>query len=158
MLASIAIIAWCKFGPWIKILGFDTYHSRGDVWLPTTPIAQAFFRAMVVDGIAMFAVVFVLMSFLVFRTIRDTPRAGFVQRIFYGASARLIVKYLLLAIVVFISPIFFNWMWHFRFTRFQRVQGASAITTAVFAALVILANLILGRRDVERREAAAASR
>jgi hypothetical protein len=67
-------------------LASTSIHGRGNVWLPTKPLAQNFFCSTVVDGVSMFGGPFVLVSFLVFRTIRDATAGKIVKKGVRSAS------------------------------------------------------------------------
>ena len=156
---SLALIEWCQRGPWIRMLGFSMYHSRGDVWLPTPPAAMEFFRAMVLAGTSIFAVLFIATSMMIFRAIRRgqaTTGVGFVQESFYGSNAKLIVKYSVLVLIALVSPFFVHWMWFFPYTHSERIAGGFAIMLAAFVVLLVVGDLVVGRRPSRNRIAVTA--
>src|SRR5216684_6942853 len=92
VLAAIALVGWFMFGPWINLYGFSFYHGRGDVWLPTPPPAINFFHGIVLTGSLLLAVVFLIISLILFTLgwwtgSDDNARAGrFAYRAFYGRA------------------------------------------------------------------------
>jgi len=140
------VVEWSRLGPWDKLLGFDVYHSRGDVWLPTPPAAAAYFRAIVSTGSSLFAIFFVLTSCLLFflgrsRGAATDEKSGLIYRAFYGDTRKLIVKYSVVLLVSFISPFFYTFRWQFRVTREYRIASGSAMTVAAFLIVLLLAEL-----------------
>jgi hypothetical protein len=150
--ASIVAIEWARIGPWDRMLGFNLYHSRGDVWLPTPPAAAAFFRAMVSIGVLSFAIFFLLASFLIFflgqsrgASADDQPR-GILQRMFYGDARTLLVKYFAILFISFISPFFYNLMWRVPVSHALRIAGGSAMSIAIFIVVLAIAGLRVSHR------------
>jgi hypothetical protein len=70
------LISWFKLGFWIDLLGFSTYHSRGDVWLPTPPAAINFLMGMVSTAAFLFGAVILLTSGLIFVFGRSSRTGG----------------------------------------------------------------------------------
>ena len=161
LIVSIVVFVWSLLGPWDRLLGFNFYHSRGNVWLPTPPAAADFFRAMVSTGVLAFAIFFLLASFLTFflgqsrGSLADRPPGGILYRMFYGDSLHLIVKYFAILFITFISPFFYQYMWRFPVTRPQRIAGGAAISIALFIAILALAQLVA--RTAPQRQPAVSS-
>lgn len=86
--ASIIVVLWYLLGPWIDLDGFSVYHSRGDVWLPTPPLARAFFARMVLTETLVFVAFLILVSILAF-CFRRFP----LHDAFYGNGRKLLIKY-----------------------------------------------------------------
>jgi len=148
IIVSLVVVEWSLLGPWDKVLGFDVYHSRGDVWLPTPPAAAAFFRGMVSTGTMVFAVFFLIASLLIFlvgrsRSASADEKSGTVlERMFYGDARKLTVKYAVFLLISLISPFFYNWMWRFHVTRPMRIAGGCAMSIATFIVILALAESI----------------
>jgi hypothetical protein len=148
IIVSLIVVEWSLLGPWNKLLGFDVYHSRGDVWLPTPPIAAAFFRGMVSTGTMVFAVFFLIASVLIFflgrsRSAPIDEKSGTVlERMFYGDARKLTVKYTVFLFISLISPFFYNWMWRFHVTRPMRIAGGCAISLAVFILVMTIVEML----------------
>jgi hypothetical protein len=91
IIAALIVVEWSLYGPWNRLLGYDFYHSRGDVWLPTPPAAASFFRGMVSTGTSLFVIFFLLTSCLIFylalaRGASTTnQKRGVLHQMFYGA-------------------------------------------------------------------------
>jgi len=142
IIVSLIVVEWSLLGPWDKLLGFDVYHSRGDVWLPTPPAAANFFRGMVSTGTMLFAVFFLIASILIFLMGRsrsasaDQKGGSILDQMFYGDASKLTVKYAVFLFISFISPFFYNFMWRFQVTRPMRIAGGLAISLAVFIAVM----------------------
>jgi hypothetical protein len=66
IIVSFIIYDWSVRGPWMPLLGYTYYHSRGDVWLPTPPAAVGYFRGIVTHGSTAFAIFFLLASVILF--------------------------------------------------------------------------------------------
>ena len=152
------VIEWARLGPWDHLLGFSVYHSRGDVWLPTPPVAADFFRGMVSTGSTLFAMFFLAASVLIFFRSRspgvspDESR-GFLDGIFYGDAPRLSVKYFVFLFISFVAPFFYNFMWRFHVARSCRIAGGLAISIATFAIVLIIAELFVTSLASQRRQA-----
>ena len=91
IVAFLIVVEWSLLGPWDRLLGFNVYHSRGDVWLPTPPAAADFFRAMVSTGSSLFAIFFLLTSCLIFylgrsRGAATDEKRGILYQAFYDPS------------------------------------------------------------------------
>ena len=148
IIVSLVVVEWSLLGPWDKLLGFNFYHSRGDVWLPTPPAAAAFFRGMVSTGTMVFAMFFLLASVLIFflgrsRSASADEKSGTVlERMFYGDARKLTVKYAVFLLISLISPFFYNWMWRFHVTRAMRIAGGCAMSIAAFVVILALAESI----------------
>ena len=148
IIVSLIVVEWSLLGPWDKLLGFNVYHSRGDVWLPTPPAAAAFFRGMVSTGTMVFAVFFLIASVLTFflgrsRSAPVDEKSGTVlERMFYGDARKLTVKYAVFLLISLISPFFYNWMWRFHVTRPMRIAGGCAISLAVFIAVMTIVEML----------------
>jgi len=148
IIVSLVVVEWSLLGPWDKLLGFDVYHSRGDVWLPTPPAAAAFFRGMVSTGTMLFAGFFLIASLLIFlvgrsRSASADEKSGTVlERMFYGDARKLTVKYAVFLFISLISPFFYNWMWRFHVTRPMRIAGGCAMSIAAFIVILALAESI----------------
>ena len=148
IIVSFIVVEWSLQGPWDKLLGFNVYHSRGDVWLPTPPAAAAFFRGMVSTGTRVFAAFFLIVSVLIFLMGRsrsasvDEKTGTILERMFYGDARKLTVKYAVFLLISVISPFFYNWMWRFHVTRPMRIAGGCAISLAVFIAVMTIAAML----------------
>jgi hypothetical protein len=148
IIVSLIVVEWSLLGPWDKLLGFDVYHSRGDVWLPTPPAAAAFFRGMVSTGTMVFAVFFLIASVLIFFLGRsrsasvDEKSGTTLERMFYGDARKLAVKYAVFLLISLISPFFYNWMWRFHVTRPMRIAGGCAMSIAGFIVILALAESV----------------
>jgi hypothetical protein len=142
------VLGWTLLGPWDRILGFSTYLSRGNVWLPTPPAAAAYFREMVSTGSIIFAILFMLASSLGYFDPRarasSNPASpgGILYQMFYEDSYRLFVKYSDLLLVSFVAPLFYNYMWRFHVARPLRIAGGLAITIIVFVAILLTGSLL----------------
>lgn len=66
VIAYVVLIGWFKLGLWIDLLGFSTYHSRGDVWLATPPAALDFQMGLICTAAFLFGPGFLLSSCLIF--------------------------------------------------------------------------------------------
>ena len=152
-LALLALIAWSKWGPWIGLLGFSTYHSRGNVILPTPPAAIAFFRNMVTVGATAFAIVFAACSILANRASREADSG--IGRVLYGSfdgnSGKLAVKYSAFLIVAIVAPFFFHWMRYRPLAHWQRIAGGAVMMIAAFAVLLALGRIVFSRAERERQ-------
>ena len=148
IIVSFIVVEWSLQGPWDKLLGFNVYHSRGDVWLPTPPAAAAFFRGMVSTGTMVFAAFFLIVSVLIFLMGRsrsasvDEKTGTILERMFYGDARKLTVKYAVFLLISVISPFFYNWMWRFHVTRPMRIAGGCAISLAVFIAVMTIVEML----------------
>jgi hypothetical protein len=148
IIVSLIVAEWSLYGPWDKLLGFDVYHSRGDVWLPTPLAAAAFFRGMVSTGTMVFAVFLLIASVLIFFLGRsrgasvDEKSGTVLEQMFYGDARKLTVKYAVFLLISLISPFFYNWMWRFHVTRPMRIAGGCAISLAVFVAAMTIAAML----------------
>ena len=151
IIASLIVVEWSLQGPWDKLLGFNVYHSRGDVWLATPPAAANFFRGMVSTGTMLFAGLFLIASLLIFlvgrsRSASVGEKSGTVlEQMFYGDDGKLTVKYVVFLFTSLISPFFYNWMWRFQVTRPMRIAGGCAISIAVFIAVMTIAAMFTRR-------------
>jgi hypothetical protein len=158
LFASIAIVVWCRFGSWIKILGFDVLRQRRRCLAADhTACAELLpcdgrrwrldvcgpFRARVVPRLS---------------HIHDATLGGFVQQnLLQRGTGRLVVKYTVVAIPLHQHD-FLQLDVAFSVHPLRMRVGRSRHYVVVLAALLILANLILGRGDFERRVPALASR
>ena len=148
IIVSLIVVEWSLLGPWNRLLGFDVYHSRGDVWLPTPPAAAAFFRGMVSTGTMVFALFFLIASVLIFLLGRSRSASGdrnggtILEQMFYGDSRKLTVKYAVFLLISLVSPFFYNWMWRFHVTRPMRIAGGCVISLAVFIAVMTIAEML----------------
>ncbi len=157
VLAAIALVGWFMFGPWINLYGFSFYHGRGDVWLPTPPPAINFFHGIVLTGSLLLAVVFLIISLILFTLgwwtgSDDNARAGrFAYRAFYGRASRLAIKYSALFLAALFSPYLYNFMWRYHVTREGRIYGGCAMALGILAAAMVVGNALLAR-GAGRRE------
>ena len=158
IIVSFIVFGWSLLGPWDRLLGFDVYHSRGDVWLPTPPAAAAFFRSMVSTGSLLFAIFFLVASVLIFFLRRSPgassdPKGGPIFfRTFDSDPLKLGGKYSAVLFISFISPFFYNFMRRFHFTRSRCIVGGFAITLAILIVVFVTAELaarIVPRRAVQ---------
>jgi len=148
VVAYVALIGWFKLGLWIELLGFSTYHSRGDVWLPTPPAALAFQMGLICTAAFLFGAVFLLSSFTVFLlggAPKEADRDHFLYNIFYGNKQRLLVKYLAFLSSSIVVPLAVRAMWKIRPARQFTIFSAFGIMLAVFIVVVIIADLMLSR-------------
>jgi hypothetical protein len=150
LIASIMIVAWYVWGPWIDLYGFSVYHSRGDVWLPTPPGARNFLTAMVSIEAGLFASLFVAASCLLFRFGRF-PNAGdaevenFLPDAFYGDWRRLLAKYSALFLSSIALPFAIITLWKLHATRAFAKPICLAITLATFLVVALVTNRALLR-------------
>jgi len=158
IIVSFIVFGWSLLGPWDQLLGFNLYHSRGDVWLPTPPPAAAYFRSMVSTGSLLFAIFFLLASVLIFflsrsRGASSDPKGGPIfYRTFYGDGPKLMGKYSAVLFISFISPFFYSFMRRFHFTRSECILGGFLITLAIFIVVLLITELsarIAPRRAVQ---------
>jgi len=143
-----ALIGWFKLGLWIDLLGFSTYHSRGDVWLPTPPAALNFLMGMVSTAAFLFGAVFLVTSGLIFVLSRSSRAGGGdhpLSDAFYGDGGKLLVKYLAFLSSSIVVPLAVRAMWKIRPAREFTIFSAFGITLAVFIVVVFIADLMLSR-------------
>jgi len=161
VIVSLIALAWCWWGAWFGLLGFSVYHSRGDVWLPTPPVAREFFQAMVMTGTVFFVALFVLVSVVIFLVRRysgasDERSGSFLSTAFYGDNRRLYMKYAAFLFVAFISPYFYRFMRRVQLrplmlllnapeARMFRICGGFAITFAAFVVAVAATDWLIAR-------------
>jgi hypothetical protein len=146
VLAFGALIAWCWSGLWIDLLGFSTYHSRGDVWLPTPPAALNFLMGLVCTATFLFGAAFLLTSSLIF-LFGGSPkeeRWHLLYSMFYGRK-ELLVKYFAFLSSAVVVPLAVREMWKIHPTREFTIFGAFGIMLAVFVVIVFIADLMLSR-------------
>ena len=138
IIVSLIIFEWSVKGPWLRLLGFSYYHSRGDVWLPTPPAAVGYFRGIVTSGSLAFATFFLLASALLFLRGRlraasaDIQDGGILYNEFYGTFPRLLVKYFSALSISFVAPFFYSYMRRFHGSRTFCIVGGLAISIALF--------------------------
>jgi hypothetical protein len=132
---SLAIYAWYAFAPWISLYGFGTYHSRGDVRLPTPPAARAFLEQMVLAEASVFLSFFVAMSILTLM-IRSFP----LRTAFHGGSHKLIVKYSALLLSSIVLPYALHWSRLHGATREFYISAGLGLSLLSFILAIVLGN------------------
>jgi hypothetical protein len=149
LVVSIIVVLWYLRGPWIDLYGFSVYHSRGDVWLATPPLARVFLSGMVLTATLVFVSFFVLASFLtcVFR--RFPLHDGF-----YGNGRKLLIKYCGFFLSSIALPFALNLAHKYGTTREFYIAFAVAASLLSFIAIVFVANLLFARpsRQYVRQE------
>ena len=137
LIVSIIVVLWYQLGPWIDLYGFSVYHSRGDVWLPTPPLARHFLSGMVLTAILVLISFFVLASFLMC-IFRRFP----LHEAFYGNSRKLLIKYCAFLLSSIALPFALNRVHKFGTTREFYIASAVGISLLSFIAIVFLANML----------------
>jgi hypothetical protein len=147
VVAYVVLVGWFKLGLWIDLLGFSTYHSRGDVWLATPPAALDFQMGLICTAAFLFGAGFLLSSCLIF--VLGGPRKEdqnhTLYNIFYGNKQRLLVKYLSFLSSSILVPLAVRAMWKIHPARQFTIFSAFGIMLTVFIVVVIIADLMLSR-------------
>jgi magnesium-transporting ATPase (P-type) len=140
LIISIIVVLWYQLAPWIDLYGFSVYHSRGDVWLPTPPLARHFLSGMVLTATLVFVSFFVLASFLMC-IFRRFP----LHEAFYGNGRKLMIKYCAFLLSSIALPFALNPAHKFGTTREFYIASAVAVSLLSFIAIVFFANLLFAR-------------
>ena len=146
IIAAFIVIEWSLYGPWDRLLGYNFYHSRGDVWLPTPVAAADFFRGMVSTGTALFLIIFLLTSCMIFvlgrpRGASADEKGGVLYELFFGDASKLTVKYSAFLLVSFISPFFYGPTLRFHYTRSGRIADGLAMSLVALVIVFVIAGL-----------------
>jgi hypothetical protein len=137
LVVSIIVVLWYLWGPWIDLYGFSVYHSRGDVWLATPPMARAFLSGMVLTATLVFISFFVLASFLTC-VFRRFP----LHDAFYGNGRKLLIKYCAFFLSSIALPFALNPAHKYGTTREFYIAFAVAASLLSFITIVFVANLL----------------
>jgi hypothetical protein len=140
LIVSTIVVLWYQLGPWIDLYGFSVYHSRGDVWLPTPPLARHFLSGMVLTAILVLVSFFVLASFLMC-IFRRFP----LHEAFYGNSRKLLIKYCAFLLSSIALPFAFNWAQKFGTAREFYIASALGTSLVSFIAIIFVANTLFAR-------------
>ena len=133
--ASIIVVLWYLLGPWIDLYGFSVYHSRGDVWLPTPPLARAFFARMVLTETLVFVAFLILVSILAF-CFRRFP----LHDAFYGNGSKLLIKYCAFLLGAITLPFALDAMRRFGTTREFYISTGLGIALVSFILVCMVGN------------------
>lgn len=140
LVVSIIVVLWYLWGPWMDLYGFSVYHSRGDVWLATPPLARAFLSGMVLTATLVFVSFFVLASFLTC-VFRRFP----LHDAFYGNGRKLLIKYCAFFLGSIALPFGLNPAHKYGTTREFYIAFAVAVSLLTFIAIASVANLLFAR-------------
>jgi hypothetical protein len=149
LVVSIIVVLWYLWGPWIDLYGFSVYHSRGDVWLATPPMARAFLSGMVLTATLVFISFFVLASFLTC-VFRRFP----LHDAFYGNGRKLLIKHCAFFLSSIALPFALNPAHKYGTTREFYIAFAVAASLLSFITIVFVANLLFAHppRQYARQE------
>lgn len=137
LVVSIIVVLWYLWGPWIDLYGFSVYHSRGDVWLATPPLARAFLSGMVLSATLVFVSFFVLASLLTC-VFRRFP----LHDAFYGNGRKLLIKHCAFFLSSIALPFALNPAHKYGTTREFYIAFAVAASLLSFITIVFVANLL----------------
>lgn len=153
VIASLAVVAWCRSGLWIQWYGFAGRHPES---------ALEYFQGLVCAGSLTFAALFILTSGILLLWARrlaasaeGTGLLRLMYRAFYDDLRSLLVKYFVFCGVILVCPAFYFYMWGLHEPRAIRIAGGFTMTVLVFVGLVVALDWSVARRAPQSADAIA---